>query len=90
MYVDYNFECRENSSIVFDKELDCDTFFETQNLSDGQMCMLKNVDGRLVLWISDFVEPDSGQMSFDFSNPQCSQDDPYEESLVGILYRNKT
>ena len=89
MYVDYNFETQDNSSIVFDKELDAAEFFETQTLSDGQMCMLKNVDGRLVLWISDFVEPDSGQMSFDFT-PKTEQEGTYEESLVGILYSNKT
>ena len=88
MYVDYNFETNENSSIVFDKELDATEFFETQALADGQMCMLKNVDGRLVLWISDFVEPDSGQMSFDFGKTE--QEGTYEESLVGILYSNKT
>ena len=66
MYVDYNFETNDNSSIVFDSELDAAEFFDTQGLSDGQMCMMKNVNGRLVLWVSDFVEHDSGQMSFDF------------------------
>jgi len=66
MYVDYNFETQENNKIVFDKELDANDFFITQELSDGQMCMLKNIDNRLVLWITDFIEQDSGQMSFEF------------------------
>ena len=88
MYVDYNFETQEPQNIIFDKELNCTEFFETHNLADGQMCMLKNVDGRLVLWISDFIEKDSGQMSFDFGKTE--QEGTYEESLVGILYSNKT
>lgn len=89
MYVDYNFETQDNSSIVFDSELDAAEFFETQGLSDGQMCMMKNVNGRLVLWVSDFVEHDSGQMSFDFT-AKTEQEGTYEESLVSILYSNKT
>ncbi len=87
MYVDYNFETQEPQNIIFDKELNCTEFFETHNLADGQMCMLKNIDNQLVLWITDFVEPDA-QMRFDFG--ETEQEGTYEESLVGILYSNKT
>ena len=83
MYVDYNFETQEPQSIVFDKELNCTEFMETHKLSDGQMCMLRNVDGRLVLWITDFVEDQDRQMSFDFVE---GSDDT---SLVSIVYGNK-
>ena len=79
MYVDYNFETQEPQSIVFDKELNCTEFMETHNLSYGQMCMLRNVDGRLVLWITDFVEDQDRQMRFDFD----------DTSLSSIVYGNK-
>ena len=81
MYVDYNFETQEPQSIVFDKELNCTEFMETHNLSDGQMCMLRHVDGRLVLWITDFVENQDQQLSFNFT-----EDDT---SLASIVYGNK-
>ena len=97
MYVDYNFETQEPQSIVFDKELNCTEFMETHNLSDGQMCMLKNVDGRLVLWITDFVERDSvQQLSFDFEQALDAKMETdtldtylYDRSLASILYSNK-
>ena len=60
-YVDYKFQTTKHNRIIFDKELNASTFFSEHNLADGQVCLLRNVEGQLTIVVSDFYEKDSAE-----------------------------
>ena len=60
-YVDYKFQTTTNNHIVFDKELNASEFLSSHDLADGQVCLLRNVEGQLTIVVSDFYEKDSAE-----------------------------
>ncbi len=60
-YVDYKFQTTTNNRILFDKELNASEFLSSHDLADGQVCLLRNVEGQLVIVVSDFYEKDSAE-----------------------------
>tara|TARA_B100000902_G_scaffold61164_1_gene68244 strand:+ start:2718 stop:2930 length:213 start_codon:yes stop_codon:yes gene_type:complete len=65
-YVGYDFNVDKYGKITFDEELNAERFLSLNGFRDGQVCMLRNVDGRLVLVCTDYIEDNPAQTVLPF------------------------